>query len=254
VHVIFKLPFVLFLSFAMMLTPPSLLPPHEGKRLDTLRSYDISHSLREALFTEVVELAAALFNVPISLIALVDAEEVEYIATYGLPGLRSLPRVEAICSMAVKQRQATIFPDLALDQSLTAEAAAAASAKSLRFYAGAPLCMPNRQCIGTFCLIDRQPRAFSAPEQRVLEQFARLAGRLIAVRQYCLASQPQGLEYWCLVRTELMHEVEALLTFVQHQLEYTGTHIPVHPEVLEAVDGRLNELCWRLADYYPGGL
>jgi hypothetical protein len=238
----------------MTLTPLSLLPPHEGKRLETLRAYDIFHSLRESLFTEVVELAAVLFNVPISLIALVDADEVEYIATHGLPGLRSQPRAEAVCSMAVRQQQAIIFPDLALAQSLTTEAASAALAKGLRFYAGAPLCMPNRQCIGTFCLIDRQPRPFSGPEQRVLEQFAHLAGRLIAVRQYCLSSQEKGLEYWCLMRTELTQEVRALLALVQHLMRYSGTHIPVPSEVLESVDSRLNELCWRLSDYYPGTL
>jgi hypothetical protein len=88
----------------------------------------------------------------------------------------------------------------------------------------------------------------------VLEQFARLAGRLIAVRQYCLASQAKGLDYWCLMRTELMKEVRTLLAMVQNLLRYTGTHVPVAPEVLESVDSRLNELCWRLADYYPGTL
>jgi hypothetical protein len=238
----------------MMLTPPSLLLPQEGKRLETLQAYDILHSLREPLFTEVVELAATLFGVPISLIALVDAEEVEYIATHGLPGLRRQPRVEAVCSMAVRQQQAVIFPDLTIAESLTTEAASAVTSKGLRFYAGAPLCMPNRQCIGTFCLIDRQPRPFSAPEQRVLEQFAHLAGRLIAVRQYCLASQPAGLDYWCLMRTELTQEVRALSAPVQHLLNYSGTHVPVPSEVLESVDNRLNELCWRLADYYPGTL
>jgi hypothetical protein len=248
----FKLLFYLFFFLAMMLTPLSLLPPQEGKRLETLRVYDILHSLREPLFTEVVELAATLFNVPISLIALVDADEVEYIATHGLPGLRSQPRAEAVCSMAVRQQQAIVFPDLTLAQSLTAEAASAATSKGLRFYAGAPLCMPNRQCIGTFCLIDRQPRPFNATEQRVLEQFAHLAGRLIAVRQYCLASQTKGLDYWCLMRTELAEEVRTLLALVQHLLHYSGTHVPVPSEVLESVDSRLNELCWQLADYYPG--
>jgi len=238
----------------MMPTPPSLLPPQEGKRLETLRAYDIFHSLREPLFTEVVELATVLFNVPISLIALIDADEVEYIATHGLPGLRSQPRAEAICSMAVKQQQIIVFPDLESVHSLTVEAATAAKAKGLRFYAGVPLCMPNRQCIGTLCVIDRQPRPFSAPEQRVLEQLARLASRLIAVRQYCLISQVKGLDYWCLMRTELAQEVRALLAQVQHLIRFSGTHIPVPSEVLESVDSRLNALCWRIADYYPGSV
>ncbi|MRH19349.1 hypothetical protein, partial [Escherichia coli] len=64
--------------------------------------------------------------------------------------------------------------------------------------------MPNRQCIGTLCIIDQQARAFSAPEERVLEQFAHVVERLIAVRQYCRAGQEESGEgHWALVRTEL---------------------------------------------------
>lgn len=238
----------------MMPTPASLLPPNENKRLETLRAYDILHSLREPLFTDVVEVIALLFNVPISLIALVDADEVEYKATYGLPELRSQPRAEAICSMAVKQQQAIVFTDLSRADSLTPEAAAAARTKGLLFYAGVPLCMPNRQCIGTLCVIDQQPRAFSAPEERVLEQFAHVVERLIAVRQYCRATQAQGEGYWALVRTELEQEVRALMTLVRYLGKYSNTFIPVPSDVLEAVDRRLAALRWMLADYYAGPL
>jgi GAF domain-containing protein len=236
----------------MKLTPPALLPPNEDKRLATLQTYDILHSLREPLFTEVVELAATLFNVPISLIALVGADEVEYLAAHGLPGLRSQPRAEAICSMAVKHQQAVVFVDLANARSLTTEAEAAARAKGLRFYAGVPLCMPNRQCIGTFCLIDREPRTFSAPEQQVLGQLSHLAGQLIAVRQLCTVSVANSVEYWCLMRSELAQEIRTLQASAQHIIGYSGTHIPVPAGVLEATSSLLHELCWRLADYFPG--
>jgi len=238
----------------MMPTPASLLPPSENKRLATLRSYDILHSLQEPLFTEVVEVIATLYNVPISLIALVDADEVEYKAVHGLPGLRSQPRAEAICAMAIKQQQPIVFPDLSFSHALTAEAAAAAHAKGLVFYAGVPLCMPNRHCIGTLCIIDKQSRTFSTPEERMLEQFAYLVGRLIAVRQYCRAGQAAGEEYWSVVRTELTLEVQALRLLVRNIVRYVGTHIPVHADVLEAVDNHLNDLRWRLADYYSGPL
>jgi GAF domain-containing protein len=234
-------------------TPASLLPPNENKRLETLRAYDILHSLREPLFTNVVEVIAVLFNVPISLIALVDADEVEYKATYGLPDLYRQPRVEAICSMAVGQQQAIVFTDLARADSLTPEAASAARSKGILFYAGVPLCMPNRQCIGTLCIIDQQVRAFSAPEERVLEQFAHVVERLIAVRQYCRAGQEQE-EHWALVRTELEQEVRALMTLVRYLGNYSRTSIPVPSDALEAVDRRLAALRWMLADYYPGPL
>lgn len=238
----------------MPFTPPTLLPPNEPKRLATLQTYGILHSLREPLFAELVELAATLFGVPISLIALVGADEVEYIATHGLPGLRAQPRAEAVCSMAVRQQRAIVFSDLADVGALTAEAEANARMQNLRFYAGAPLCMAGRQCIGTFCIIDRQPRTFSAPELLVLEQLAHLASQLIAVRHYCTINPTKELEYWSLIRNELAREIHALLAHVRQLLKHSNTHVPVAAGVLEATHGCLHELCWRLTDYYPGAL
>ena len=238
----------------MMPTPASLLPPNESRRLETLRAYDILHSLQEPLFTDVVEVIATLFNVPISLIALVDADEVEYKATYGLSGLRRQPRAEAICSMAVRQQQATVFTDLRSEHSLTPEAEAAARDKGLLFYAGVPLCMPNRHCIGTLCIIDQQPRPFSAPEQQVLEQFAHLIGRLIAVRHYCRTSQEQGEGYWSVVCTELVQQVRVIRQLVRQLGAYVGTHSSAPADLLAKVDQHLTALRWMLADYYTGPL
>ncbi|RZJ58349.1 MAG: GAF domain-containing protein [Hymenobacter sp.] len=236
----------------MLRTPQVLLPPNEARRLETLRAYDILHSFQEPLFAEVVALAATLFNVPISLIGLVAADEVMYKASYGLLGSRSQPRVEAICAMPVKHQQAVVFTDIAHTSDLTPEAATAAQAKGLRFYAGAPLCMPNRHCLGTLCIIDLKPRTFNASEQRLLEQLAHLAGRFIAVRHYCLAGQAKGEGYWGMVQTELMQEMRALLAQIRYIVGYAGTQVPVSSDVLEAADKRLNALGWRLADYYPG--
>jgi hypothetical protein len=237
----------------MMLTPPSLLPANETKRLQTLHAYNVLQSLQEPLFTDVVELAATLFNVPISLLALVGADEVEYKATHGLPGLRSQPRVEAICSLAVKEEQVVVFTDLAHSHALTLEADVAARAKGLRFYAGAPLCVAGGYCLGTLCLIDRQPRSFSAAEQQVLELHAQVVAGLLMVRQHCLANPMQEHD-WVGVRTELSLEVKALIALVRYLATYSGTHIPVPADVLELVSRRLKDFYGKLADYYPGAL
>jgi GAF domain-containing protein len=236
----------------MALTPSFLLPANETKRLQTLRAYDILHSLQEPLFTEVVELTATLFNVPISLIALVGADEVEYKAVHGLPGLRSQPRVEAICALAVKEEQVVVFTDLAHSHALTPQADLAAQAKGLRFYAGAPICVPDGDCLGTLCLIDRQPRSFSAAEQLGLEQHAQLVALLIMVRQHCLVNQKLGQAYWSAVRTELAWEMQALIALVRYLATYSGTHIPVPTDVLRLVGQRLDDFRSKLADYYAG--
>lgn len=229
--------------------PHALWPPQEDNRLAVLRAYDILHSLQEPLFTKLVELTAKLFDVPISLIALVDAEEVEYKATYGLPDLRAQSRVEAICALPVKYEQAVIFTDLALDNSLTMEAATAAHAKGLRFYAGAPLRLRSQACIGTLCLIDRQPRAFSAPEQQVLEHFAHVVARLIAVRHHCLAKHSAGPDSWTIVSSKLKVELQALVALVEYLVAYHGTLAPVPALALASVAERLTAFHKRLQEY-----
>ncbi|MFD1872734.1 GAF domain-containing protein [Hymenobacter bucti] len=238
----------------MTLTPTFLLPANETERLQTLHAYDVLHSLQEPLFTDIAELTATLFNVPISLIALVGADEVQYKAVHGLPGLRSQPRVEAICALAVKEEQVVVFTDLVHSHALTPEADKAARAKGLRFYAGAPICVAGGYCLGTLCLIDRQPRVFSAPEQRVLEQHAQVVAWLIEIRRHCLANRAQGHDDWVAVRTELAWEVKALIALVRYMATYSGTHAPVPTDVLELVGRRLSDLRWKLADYYPGAL
>jgi hypothetical protein len=233
-------------------TPPSLLPPAEAERLHTLRSYDILHSLREPLFDEVVGLTAQIFNLPISLIALVDADEVQYKASHGLPGLHQQPRSEALCALAVKQNKTVVFTDLSQTRQsyITAAADESLRAKGLRFYAGAPIRMPNQRCIGTLCVIDRQPRTFSITEQQVLGQLAHVVGRLIAVRHQCLASPGKGPERWVAVRAELTEEVRVLVALVRYLIKRSGAHVPVEPLVLASVARRLDDLRWAVEEHH----
>lgn len=49
------------------------------------------------------------------------------------------------------------------------------SSPNIRFYAGVPLVGPDGSKLGTFCLIDDQPRQFSCDEQKLLKDFGYLA-------------------------------------------------------------------------------
>lgn len=234
-----------------MLTTSTLpLSADEVDRLRALRHYDILHSLREPVFDEFVGLAARLFSLPISLIALVDAEEVEYKANQGLPGLLSQPRVEALCSIAISEHKAIILADLTTEAPhLTPEADAAAQAKNLQFYAGVPLRMPDQRDIGTLCVIDHKPRTFSAEEQQLLENIAHLVALTIAVRHYCLASQALGAAHWHVVQAQLVEEILALVALVRYLITRFGTQVPVAQSIMEPVQRRLNDIGVLLQEY-----
>ncbi|MGI4863459.1 MAG: GAF domain-containing protein [Janthinobacterium lividum] len=234
-----------------MSTMPVLpLSADEVDRLRVLRHYDILHSLREPVFDEFVALAARLFSLPISLIALVDAEEVEYKANQGLPGLLSQPRVEALCSLAISQHKAVILTDLSTEAPrLTPEAAAAAQAKNLQFYAGVPLRMPDQRDIGTLCVIDHKPRTFSTEEQQLLENIAHLVALTIAVRHCCTTSQELGAAHWHVVQAQLVEEIQALVALVRYLITRFGAQVPVSQSIMEPVQRRLNDIEVLLQEY-----
>jgi GAF domain-containing protein len=222
----------------------TLLPPGEDARLQTLRYYDILHSLHEPVFDEFVALAARIFSLPISLIALVDEEEVHYKANFGMPGHDKQHREEALCATAILQNNAVVYRDLATEASpaITRRAAQAARTNQVRFYAAAPLCMPNDSIIGSLCIIDRTPRNFSDDEQRVLEQLGNLVGRTIVARHTCLSQYGSGEWEWHRLRIQVQEEVQALTALVRYLFARNGTHVPVPADSLNQVSRRLLDL------------
>ncbi|MBC6700164.1 GAF domain-containing protein [Hymenobacter puniceus] len=235
----------------MTTTPASLLATDEVERLRTLRYYDILHSLHEQIFDEFVHLAARIFSLPISLIALVDEDQVEYKANHGMPGMRAQPRVEALCSVAIQQNKAVVVKDVAAEIQLpiTDEARQAAHRNNLRFYAGAPLRMPDQRTIGTLCVIDRNPRSFSAEEQHVLDQLAGLVAQTIAVRHFCLVTTELGEDCWKDNQRRLIEEVHALVALVRYVNTRYGAQVPVSHDVLTPVSRRMNDLREILQNY-----
>jgi GAF domain-containing protein len=232
------------------------LPPNEAARLRALHHYEVMPTQQEPVFDELVRLAAQLYSLPISLIAFVDADEVVYKANHGLPGLLQQPREEAICAMVVSQRTPLVFPNLTKPdqlQRLTGMASAAAQAKDLQFYAGAPLHTPIRYLIGTLCVIGNRPRTFSDEERQSLEQLAGLVSELITIRHVCLTHQKvTSQERWQSIQALMAEEMRQLNVLVHYLLAQFGTKTPVPFGVLKPVARRLDDLHLLLQNHHPG--
>ncbi|TVT42543.1 GAF domain-containing protein [Hymenobacter setariae] len=230
--------------------------PNEAERLQALLQYDVMPAQQEPVFDELVRLAAQLFSLPISLIALVDAQEVAYKANQGLPGLQQQPREEAICAMVVSQRMPLIFTNLTRAdqlQRLTPMASAAAQAKNLQFYAGVPLRTPIRHLIGTLCVIGNEPRSFSGDERQLLTQLAGLVSELIIIRHICLTHQKvTAHDRWQWLQTLFAGELQQLHVLVHYLLAEFGTKAPVPAGVLKPVARRLDDLHLLLQHHHPG--
>jgi GAF domain-containing protein len=200
--------------------PDHLIPDNEAHRLRTLHQYRIVNTTPELIFDEYVALAAQLFNLPISLISLVDEQEVFFKANTGLPGLERINRPDSLCSAAVLQDKVLSFEDLSANSCQLINPYTAQSA-GLRFYAGAALRMPNGDNIGSFCVIGREARGITADEELLLTDLAVLVSSTIQLRQQLLA---QGqITQWQQVQAELqelLHDNSALARYLTNR---TGT-------------------------------
>lgn len=235
----------------MISTPAALLPAEEAERLRTLHHYDILRSLQENVFDELAALTALVFNLPISYISLIDRNEAVYKAVHGLPLLPPQPRVNMLCAVAVKENHVVVYHDLAAAVPSAADAVAIQRALDARarFYAAAPLRMPDQRSIGALCVVDQQARVFSSAEQDVLEYLAGAVSLTIAVRHLCLSQPTVGADRWQAVQAQLQDEVYALGALVRYLTARHGIHVPVPDDILRPVMRRLNDLHDILQDY-----
>ena len=237
----------------MAATPFPNLPADEAARLRGLRAIEALPALAEPVFNEFVALTARIFNLPISLISVVEEADVYYPAGVGMPGHQQQPRAEALCATAVARARAVVYHDLLLEEAPKIPPAAlrAAETDGLRFYAGALLLLPDERPLGTLCVIDREPRVFTAAEQRILELLAALVSRAVAVRHLCRLHGAAGEAQWARLSAELEEEVQALNALVRYLVARHGTLVPVPTAFLAQVESRLRDLQALLDDYRP---
>ena len=145
-------------------------PPDEQARLAALREMAILDTPPEERFDRITRVAAALADVPIALISLVDQDRQWFKSCYGL-GVEEMSRELAFCAYVVFSRKSMVVPD-ALQDDRFADNPLVTGEPRIRFYAGFPVFHDDGSCLGTLCLIDIRPRQF--PES-VLQLFADLA-------------------------------------------------------------------------------
>ncbi|MBW3127457.1 GAF domain-containing protein [Hymenobacter profundi] len=177
------------------LFPQSLIPDNDAMRLRVLHQYQIVNTTPEKIFDDYVALTARLFNLPISLISLVDEERVWFKASVGAPaGITSLARPDSMCSAAILQDTPVFFSDYTRE-SCDLVNPATAEALGLHFYAGTALLTTEGIKIGVLAVIGREHRVFSTAESELLQALARLVSKTIELRgRYLDANNPDGWE------------------------------------------------------------
>jgi sigma-B regulation protein RsbU (phosphoserine phosphatase) len=168
-----------------MLAAP--IPLNETERLADLHSLALLDTPAEERFDRIVRLAAAMFDVPIAYIALVDSDRQWFKSKCGLTSDET-GRDVSFCGHAILGDNALIIPD-ALEDDRFADNPLVVGDPFIRFYAGHPLAGRAGRNVGTLCLADHEPRTLGSRELTALQNLAGVAEREIGLVDVIRAQQ-----------------------------------------------------------------
>ncbi|MEZ5360895.1 MAG: GAF domain-containing protein [Bryobacterales bacterium] len=146
------------------------LPADESTRLQTLHSLGLLDTPPEERFDRVIRLARRIFDVPVAVISLVDAERQWFKSCLGLD-VQETPREISFCGHTILSANALIVEDAQLDPRFCSNPLVTRP-PHIRFYAGRPLFVGPGSAIGSLCVLDAKPRTFSSADHDSLRDLA----------------------------------------------------------------------------------
>jgi two-component system, sensor histidine kinase len=161
----------------------SSLPPHELRRLESLRQYHILDTNPEKEYEDLVALTAEICGTPTALISFVDEARQWFKARVNFKP-QETPRDESFCSHALNlgAQEVLVVPDARTDPRF-AQYPKLRDHPLVRFYAGAPLVTRDGHALGALCVIDQQPREFSEQQARTLRVLSRHVVNALELRR-----------------------------------------------------------------------
>jgi CheY-like chemotaxis protein len=198
------------------MSPTNLANP---KRLQALAETCLVNSPPEDSFDRYTRLCAALLEVPVSMVVLVEVDRLFFKSRYSRVPLpvhdQSAPVTQSFCYHVVKDREAFLVGDCCQDE--RTRDSPAVKEFHIRAYAGLPVRTPEGEVIGSFCAVDVQPRNWSERELALLTDLrngveSEIALRLQVVRLDGIGAELRGhLRAAQKLFSDLGHEVRTPL-------------------------------------------
>ena len=161
-----------------MQEPP--LPVNEASRISSLVKLDVLDTPPEERFDRITRLARRVFDVPISMISLVDKRRQWFKSKQGL-GVSETCRKSSFCAHAIampetshSQHRIMEVADTSLDPRFSGGSLVVGE-PHIRFYAGFVLQSHDDYNLGTLCIIDNKPRYLSDEDRNILFDIGMIA-------------------------------------------------------------------------------
>jgi diguanylate cyclase (GGDEF)-like protein len=161
------------------------IPENELQRLEALQQLQILDSARQPDFDSLVVLAQELFDVPISMISLVDRHRQWFKAVAGLD-VDETEREVAFCNYTISQDQPFVVSDALQDDRFRHNRLVQGD-PNIRFYAGVPLAITPGVNLGALCIKDRRARKIDDAGIRRLIQLGEIAVSLLRLHGSAIA-------------------------------------------------------------------
>ncbi|CAA9377467.1 MAG: hypothetical protein AVDCRST_MAG64-389 [uncultured Phycisphaerae bacterium] len=143
-------------------------------RIPALQRTGLLDSPPEECFDRLTRLAAKVLRTRVALVSLVDADRQFFKSCVGLPepwaSLRETPLSHSFCRHVADSGEPLVVPD-ARECPLVRDNPAVADLGVIA-YAGVPLATPGGDVLGSFCVIDTEPRQWSADDLDILKELA----------------------------------------------------------------------------------
>lgn len=143
----------------------------EMERLKALKRYNILDTPADGNFDRITSLASKMFNMPITIISLVDHDRIWFKSQYGLDGVEQIDRVPGLCASAILSKEVYLVENAIEDPRCLANPLVCGEF-GLRFYAAAPLQTSDGHNLGTLCIIDKNQRYINREQMEMLQDLA----------------------------------------------------------------------------------
>jgi two-component sensor histidine kinase len=191
---------------------PPLIPHNEPQRIEAVRRYDVLDTPPDGAFDRITAIAARRFDVPISIISIVDHDRIWFKSHHGL-AVKQIGRDPGLCASAILADMPHVLANAAVDPRSLANPLVAGDF-GLRFYAGVPLRTHDGFNLGTLCVIDKEPRPVN---QGQIDDLRDLASVVMDQMELRLSAR-QAVAQAQLMAKEIDHRVTNSLQFISSML------------------------------------
>jgi two-component sensor histidine kinase len=213
------------------------------ERLSALYQTDLMDSGPEERFDRLTRLVAATLSVPVALVSLVDAKRQFFKSTFGLPepwkSERETPLTHSFCQHVVSRAAPLVIEDATLDPLVCDNLAI--PELNVRAYLGVPLLSEDGHVLGSLCAIDSAPHRWTAREQDILEDFAKLVEEQITLRER-VAEMARFDAQRALIQGELAHRIKNIFSVISSLLIVSSRTETDLDGFVRSVTGRIQAL------------